>query len=279
MLFAPVNRIIPFSNVDGPGNRMAIFLQSCPFQCWYCHNPETINMCIHCGICVPTCPSKALSLKEGKVVWDETVCEQCDTCIKVCPHLASPKINTMSSDDVIEKLKEVSAFVRGITVSGGECMMHPEFLAELFEKVKAMGMSTLIDSNGFARFDEYPELMNVCDGVMLDVKATDPRFHRELTGHEHQAVLDNLAYLLSVGKLTEVRIVCLPRFDEQNRKTIADVVNIVKDKARIKLIRYRPYGVRKEGLDILGSASLDLDKFEQYKHYALSCGAGEVVSV
>jgi pyruvate formate lyase activating enzyme len=84
---------------------------------------------------------------------------------------------------------------------------------------------------------------------------------------------------LSVNKLTEVRIVCLPRFDEQNRKTIEDVVSIVKNQARIKLIRYRPYGVRKEGLDILGSASLDEEVFLEYKRYALSLGAGDVVSV
>ncbi|MGM9942993.1 MAG: 4Fe-4S cluster-binding domain-containing protein, partial [Erysipelotrichaceae bacterium] len=43
MIKAPVNKIISFSNVDGPGNRTSIFFQSCPFHCLYCHNPETIN--------------------------------------------------------------------------------------------------------------------------------------------------------------------------------------------------------------------------------------------
>jgi pyruvate formate lyase activating enzyme len=216
---------------------------------------------------------------DGKVCWDESICEQCDTCIKVCPHLASPKILTMSSDEVIDKLKEVSAFVRGITVSGGECMMHPDFLKELFVKVKTLNMTALIDSNGFVRFEDHPDLMEVCDGVMLDVKATDPKFHQQLAKYDNSAVLKNLQYLLSIEKLTEVRIVCLPRFDEQNRKTIEDVISIVGDQARIKLIRYRPYGVRQEGLDILGSASLDEDLFLEYKRYALSLGAGEVISV
>ncbi|MCG8572187.1 MAG: 4Fe-4S cluster-binding domain-containing protein, partial [Spirochaetes bacterium] len=40
-----VNKIIPFSHVDGPGNRFALFLQSCNFNCNYCHNPETIRLC------------------------------------------------------------------------------------------------------------------------------------------------------------------------------------------------------------------------------------------
>ena len=39
-----VNKIIPFSNVDGPGNRLSIFFQGCNFDCLYCHNPETIEV-------------------------------------------------------------------------------------------------------------------------------------------------------------------------------------------------------------------------------------------
>jgi pyruvate formate lyase activating enzyme len=46
---APVNKIIPFSNVDGPGNRTSIFFQGCPFNCLFCHNPETIHLCVSCG--------------------------------------------------------------------------------------------------------------------------------------------------------------------------------------------------------------------------------------
>ncbi|MCI7575162.1 MAG: 4Fe-4S cluster-binding domain-containing protein, partial [Clostridiales bacterium] len=49
MAAATVNRIIPFSCVDGPGNRTAVFLQGCNFDCKYCHNPETIASCVHCG--------------------------------------------------------------------------------------------------------------------------------------------------------------------------------------------------------------------------------------
>ncbi|PWX63734.1 glycine radical enzyme activase, partial [Clostridium perfringens] len=52
---ALINKIIPFSCVDGPGNRMVIFFQGCNFKCLYCHNPETINKCISCGKCVENC--------------------------------------------------------------------------------------------------------------------------------------------------------------------------------------------------------------------------------
>ena len=74
---AIVNKIIHSSVVDGPGNRAAVFLQKCNFKCSYCHNPETIGQCVQCGACVEKCPAKALSLKDGKIVWDEDKCCEC----------------------------------------------------------------------------------------------------------------------------------------------------------------------------------------------------------
>ena len=41
-IYVPLHRIIPFSNVEGQGNRTSIFLQGCKLNCLYCHNPETI---------------------------------------------------------------------------------------------------------------------------------------------------------------------------------------------------------------------------------------------
>ena len=66
-LFAPVNKIIPFSLVDGPGSRCSVFLQGCNIACAYCHNPETQNLCRDCGVCVEQCPAGAL-YREGKHV-------------------------------------------------------------------------------------------------------------------------------------------------------------------------------------------------------------------
>ena len=84
---AVVNKIIHSSVVDGPGNRVAIFIQGCNYKCVYCHNPETIEKCIGCGLCIEQCPVGALRLENGTVQWNEMLCCECDTCVHVCPHL------------------------------------------------------------------------------------------------------------------------------------------------------------------------------------------------
>ena len=84
---APVNRIIPISTVDGPGCRTAVFLQGCNISCSYCHNPETIHACVHCGKCVPVCPTGAISMNDGRVVYDAKKCVLCDACIKAAETL------------------------------------------------------------------------------------------------------------------------------------------------------------------------------------------------
>lgn len=265
---APINRIINFSNVDGPGNRMAIFFQSCPFRCLYCHNPETINICQNCGFCVTKCPTGALSIVDKKVLWDASKCVGCDTCIHVCPHLASPKIIMMSVDDLIKHIKELKPFIRGITVSGGECTNFAPFVEKLFIEAKKLGLTCLIDSNGCHDLFKYESLIDISDGVMLDVKAYDNEFHRMLTGSSNDIVLKNLNYLLEKGKLEEVRTVILPNYDEQNINTVTSVSKIIGSRVRYKLLKYRYFGVREEGISFFGKVIVDDDTLNRMKSIA-----------
>ncbi len=266
---ATINRIIQFSNVDGPGNRLSIFFQSCPFHCAYCHNPETINMCVHCGVCVEQCPAKALSIENSKVIWNPSKCVECDTCIKVCPHFSSPKTKQMSVEDCLVEIKKVEPFIRGITCSGGECMNHADFMLELFKEVKKLNLTCLIDSNGYYDFSNYPELMSVCDGVMLDVKAFDRDFHQQLTQQDNHIVLKNLHWLLEQNKLEEVRTVLLPNHLDQNRVTVSEVSKILNHRSRYKLIKYRPYGVTELGKTFCGNQTLSDNEAKLIEKIAL----------
>ncbi len=275
---ALINKIINFSNVDGPGNRMAIFFQGCPFRCLYCHNPETINICFNCGKCISSCPTNSLSFNDDKkVIWNEKTCVNCDTCIKICPNLSSPKVKEYTVEELVNKIKKVKPFIRGITVSGGECTNYPKFIYELFKEVKKLGLTCLIDSNGCYDYKNIEDLIMISDGVMLDVKAFNNDFHKEIIGKSNDVVIDNLKYLLSINKLEEVRTVILPNQKENNEYTVKMVSSIIKDKTKYKLIKYRYYGVRKEGLDKFNKVIVDDDAINYYKDIAIKNGCSKVV--
>ena len=204
-----IRKIIAQSTVDGPGNRVAIFLQGCNIRCAYCHNPET----------------QAMQDDEAK---------------------------EMKMEEVVAEVRKGLPFIRGITVSGGECMLQADFVTALFQAVKRLAQETghplscLIDSNGTIPFARYPELMACCDGVMLDVKAWDGAVYHRLTGaKDNEVVKENLRWLLANDKLTEVRIVCLPdRVDiENNLRNIAKTFDFIGKKAPVRLLRFRPHGV------------------------------------
>lgn len=240
-----VNRILPFSNVDGPGNRMAIFLQGCNIHCLYCHNSETINRCIHCGICVPGCPSGALTFEDEKVKFNIKKCIECDQCLRVCPHFSSPRAMEYSVDALYNEIFEYKDFIRGITISGGEPTLQPEFVTELFKRVKPLGLTCFIDTNGVFDFDDIriQELVEVTDKFMVDIKASgNTALLCEVEFSEH---LTNLVKLLAQDKVYEVRTVLIKKYMDME-KTISDVEEILKDYPHVN---YRKIKVHPAGFD------------------------------
>ena len=271
---APVNKIIPFSNVDGPGNRTSIFFQGCPFNCLFCHNPETIHMCRNCGACVPGCPVGALSVDaDGKVQWNHRACVQCDACIKTCPHDASPRVRWMTVEEVMREIHRTAPYIGGITTSGGECTLRNEFLIDLFSEVKKLGKTCLIDSNGSFDFSADPRVLAVSDGVMLDVKAVGEAWNNTLISHDRATVLKNLDYLLRVNKLYEVRTIIFPGRDQENEETVRYVAERIGGACFYKIIRYRPFGVREQYQKLLGEDTTDADYAERFAALARSLGA------
>jgi pyruvate formate lyase activating enzyme len=280
MTKAKINKIIDSSVVDGPGNRTAIFFQGCNFNCKYCHNPETINKCVNCLKCVDKCPSHALTVMEGKVIWNKDVCIDCDSCIKMCEFNASPKIQNLSVEDVVKHIKKNIPFIKGITTSGGECTLQKDFLIELFKETKKLGLSNFIDSNGSIRFSDYPELIEYTDAVMLDIKSIDNDEHIELTSKSNEIVLENAKYLARIGKLFEIRTVVIDK-DLNNRKTVCEITKMLMEyqkirKIRYKIIRYRPFGVRDEFNNMKAPSEEEMNNL---KHIANENGFSNVLLV
>lgn len=211
---ASVSKVIPFSCVDGPGSRLALFLQGCNLRCKNCHNPWTMGRCNDCGECVSHCPHQALRLNAGKVEWLEDVCEQCDTCLQMCPQQATPMSQPLSVAEVLEQIRKVSLFIEGITVSGGEATTQLPFVIALFTAIKAdpqlQTLSCLVDSNGLLSETGWQKLLPVCDGVMLDLKSWDSDCHLSLTGRDNIQIKRSITLLAQHGKLAELRLLVIP---------------------------------------------------------------------
>ena len=276
---APVNKIIWFSNVDGPGNRTAVFFQGCTFNCLFCHNPETIHLCSSCGACVSGCPSHALSLENGLVCWNPSLCVQCDACIRACPRDASPRVRWMTVEEVFSEVSRALPYIDGVTVSGGECTLYTDFLMDLFPLVRDQGKTCLLDSNGSFDFESSPEILSCSDGVMLDVKAVSSAWSEQLISAPPDRVLRNLDFLLSAGKLQEVRTVLFPDRPAETEETVRYVASRIQDACPYKLIRYRPFGVREKNQPLIGERITEESEAERCAVLARSLGAAKAFVV
>ena len=265
---ATVSRWLPFSCVDGPGNRLVLFLQGCNFRCPGCHNPHTIGLCDHCGDCVPGCPSGALTLIDGRVRWQASLCTHCDRCLDACPRSASPKTSQMSVAEVLVLLRRYGPLLTGITVSGGEATTQLPFVTDLFTAIKAAPdlthLSCLLDSNGSLGEAGWQRLLPVLDGAMIDLKGWRDSVHHALTGQGRERVLASLQLLARVGKLAELRLLHVPGrtdFIDADGKLEAGLVSFLQSlgPVPIRLNGFRHHGVRGEALAWQEAAMDELD--------------------
>lgn len=161
-----------------------------------------------------------------------------------------------TADEVLAKAlryREYWGDKGGITVSGGEPLLQPEFVIELFEKSKARGVTTCIDTAAgpFTRDGEkgaaFARLFAATDTVLLDIKHIDEAKHRELTGASNASVLDCARYLNEIGKTVWLRHVLVPGItdDPDALKRLADFVNPMENIVRVDILPYHTLGVAK----------------------------------
>ncbi|MFM5136771.1 YjjW family glycine radical enzyme activase [Aeromonas rivipollensis] len=266
---ATVSRWLPFSCVDGPGNRLVLFLQGCNFRCPGCHNPHTIGLCDHCGDCVPGCPSGALALIDGRVRWQASLCTHCDRCLDACPRSASPKTHQMSVAEVLVLLRRYGPLLTGITVSGGEATTQLPFVVALFAAIKAAPdlthLSCLLDSNGSLGETGWRRLLPVLDGAMIDLKGWRESVHHSLTGQGRERVLASLQLLARAGKLAELRLLQVPGrsdFLDAGGELDAGLAAFLQTlgPVPIRLNGFRHHGVRGEAMGWQEAAMEELER-------------------
>ena len=248
------------SYVDGPGIRTTVFMKGCNLGCAWCHNPESQNAkpqrmfyknkCVLCGKCVTVCPSGALTFDNSPVLNTEK-CTLCGKCALWCPADAiSVCGKTMDTETVFREVRKDKAFYEtsggGVTVSGGECMLYPDFVAELLDKCKKDGIGTAVDTAGNVPFGSLEKVIPFTDIFLYDINCVTPEAHKKFTGVVNNRILDNYKLLISLGKRVIVRVPMTTECsanDEEFPK-IAAFLNEYKPE-KVELLPYHALGENK----------------------------------
>ncbi|WP_018664145.1 pyruvate formate-lyase-activating protein [Heyndrickxia acidiproducens] len=183
----------------------------------------------------------------------------CPLRCKFCHNPDTWKVNEgheMSVDEIIKDVKDYLPFIEasggGITVSGGEPLLHIDFLIELFKACKVIGVHTAIDTSGgcFSRSPRFmqglDELMKYTNLVLLDIKHIDPQKHKWLTGMSNEHILDFAHYLAEKHIPVWIRHVLVPGVDsEEDLTKTADFIHSLPNVEKIEILPYHKLGVYK----------------------------------
>lgn len=261
-----------FCTNDGPGIRTTVFLKACSLRCKWCCNPESIHRkpelaynpakCIgkkECGLCLkPPCPEGAFYVIDGAddrihVNWDLATGCGAETAA-VCPtqalHLFGEE---MTVDQVLAEVEQDGSFYResggGITVSGGECLLQPEFTAALLAAAHERGFNTAIETAGNVPWRFMEHVLPHVDVMLHDHKCTDPARHKKWTGVDNSRILANFkqAYETFPNTKFVARTPLIPGVndDEDHIRAVLAFIRPYKNVINYQLLPYHRFGESK----------------------------------
>jgi len=254
---------------DGPGIRTTVFFKGCPLACRWCHNPEGMTAatqriyhqerCIGCGECIQICPQRAIRRTAEGIIADLTKCEQCRTCAEHCPSEAVEFVGQkVTVAEVVRQIEKDVAFYDqskgGVTFSGGEPLMQPEFLLELLDACGDLDLHRTVDTTGYADAALLLKVAQKTDLFLYDLKLMNAEKHRKYTGVSNEQILANLMRLAQNGARIQVRMPVIPGInsDAENIDQTADFIHSLGRVEHISLLpfhdsargKYRRLGVQ-----------------------------------
>ena len=230
------------STNDGPGLRTVIFFKGCNLDCFWCHNPEGKSeiaqiayfkeKCVSCGACNDLCDASNESIVEA------------------CPEGARKLYGkSYTSDELLRIIKADKTFFDatdgGVTFSGGECMLYPEYLTSLAASCRELGISVAIDTAGCVPFSYFEAVLPYTDIFLYDIKCIDAELHKKGTGRDNSLIISNLEKLIGSGKRIIIRVPMIPNFND------GDGLECIKDfcderHLSYELLPYHEFGESKK---------------------------------
>jgi pyruvate formate lyase activating enzyme len=250
---------------DGPGIRTTLFLKGCPLGCPWCQNPEGRSPapeliwrgrhCLGCEDCLEDCPEGALSTSGNGLFIDRTICNTCGDCVSRCPSGALEMIGRrITVHEAMAEIEKDLVFYDesggGVTFSGGEPFMQPEFLADILRACRQRGIATAVDTSGYVRNEVMLGMLDDIDLLLWDLKIMDDAMHRKLTGVSNRMILENLRTVAEMSRPTIVRFSLIPGMnaDEANVKALGEFVSSTGGLGRVDILPYHKAGLGKAAL-------------------------------
>lgn len=200
-----------YSIHDGPGIRTIVFLKGCPLRCKWCCNPEGQEFDIQ---------EMDFAGKRKIVGRDVTVAEILD-----------------------EVKKDLPYYIRsggGLTLSGGECLCQPEFATALLFAAKNLGISTAIETTGFAKWEIIKEYLPLTDYILMDIKNIDNQKHMQFCKQSNEIILENARKIAENHNNLTIRVPVIPTFNDTQQE-ISAIAEFAKSLPGVKNLHLLPY--------------------------------------
>ena len=239
---------------DGPGTRTTVFVKGCPLHCLWCHNPETISgkplliyhqhLCRGCRKCETVCPGgiHIFSGAEHKIKREN--CILCGACAENCWQNALEICGkSYSPEELLPILLKDKLFYRnggGVTFSGGEPLLYPEFIREIFALLHEKQIHTALDTCGEVPFESFQKVIPVTDMILFDLKGMEPEQHLRNTGRTNSRIHENLRRLAEYDIPIEIRMPVIPGHNdrEQEFHSAGKLLQEIKNVQAVKLLAY-----------------------------------------
>lgn len=290
MQSAVVFNIQKFSLNDGPGIRTVVFLKGCPLRCAWCANPESQQRapqaewdegrCTGCGTCLRLCPKAGSVTRSGKHHVDVRTLDGSSSCaqaaIDACPGDALTLVGeSRTVDEIVRVCLQDQPFYEdsdgGVTLSGGDALLWPDFDIELLMSLQARGIDTCIETEAYAKEETFQSVTAHLDHLLIDMKHWDSAAHKIGTGVGNELILANTRWAIATGKDVLIRTPVIPGFNDaiEDARGMARTLREIGAR-RVQLLPFHTLGENKYDLldrdySLRGAQALGADDLGDYR--------------
>ena len=247
---------------DGPGLRSTVFMKGCNLRCRWCHNPETWSparqlqhipsKCIRCYTCLSVCPYGVFRTEKEEVKPDRDRCVLCGKCVENCPGEALSVVGReLSVEEAASELTADRPFYDttggGVTLSGGEPLLQPDFCRELLKICRNENIHTAIETNLSVDWQVISSIVSYVDLWMCDLKIHDTGKHKAWTGQGNETIMENFIKLSGTGARMTVRTPVIPGVNdtEEDIRQICDFLSGIHGNITYELLPFHTLGFEK----------------------------------